>query len=860
MAVDTAAGGEWRRIDALLDQALAQPHATRESWLRHACGEDARLLARLCSLLRQAEAEAAWEVALRAPALWRELEADLDAGVANDEDRTPADGHCGAWRLLREIGHGGMADVFLAEREASGVTLRAAIKRLRPERSGGELERRFLREGRILAQLQDERIARLLDAGVDARGRPWLATEYIEGERIDVHAQRHALGLEARLHMFLDVAEAVLVAHRQLIVHRDLKPANVLVTAQGKVKLLDFGIAKLLQDPGGDGFDPPTRLELRVMTPEYAAPEQLLSQPVGTATDVYQLGLLLFELVTSVRPFPRDGSTPAEFERSVVEQPAPRASSVAKAEDRRRTLRLRRRLQGDLDAILACALEKSPSARYAGVEALAADVRRFLGGRAVHARRVGRARRLRLFLRRHALAASLVALAAISLAGYAVLATLQLRATQREAELNLAVRGYLEDLFRGADPRAMRGPARDAGAVLDAGIERARARFGDQPLLLSELLAIASEIRIGQGDYPVAFRLVEESVMLRRAHGVAGDPRLGFALELKGRAMHYTGRYREAEAPLREAIGLCDARPEAGPCLALASTADLMQSRGDYAEAETLLRRALARAPAGSDSEASLRRDLANVLRDAWRLDEAEASYAQAMRYWTDGGDALHLGLANAQAGLARLRAQQGRGAEARELAERALVALRRHYGDSHPALGVTRHALALGVAVEGDPARARALLDETLARDHPRFAPVNVLRAYAFCDRGWFSLALGDLEGAAADFDEAQANFEHVSGEEHPRLADVMLGRAVLARHRGDAAGAARWLARARDLRERGFGAAHPQTEAIRAWQDWLEGRGVGPRAPAFALEAQRLRWAATHGPGSGAMPATAE
>ena len=834
---------EWQRIDALLVQALAQPESLREQWLLRTCANDVDLLTRLTSLLARSQAESPWEAALRAPGLWNDLESELDA--APPADTGTSDNRCGDWLLLRGIGHGGMGDVFLGEREASGVTLRAAIKRLRPERAGSEIERRFMREGRILAQLQDERIARLLDAGVDAHGRPWLATEYIEGQRIDVYMRRAGLPPEDRLRMFLQVTEAVVVAHRQLIVHRDIKPANVMVTAQGKVKLLDFGIAKLLHDSQGDNLDPPTRLEQRVMTPEYAAPEQLLAQPVGTATDVYQLGLLLFELLTGQRPFAREGTTPAEFERMVVEQPAPRASSVARGADRRATQRLRRQLQGDLDAILCCALEKSPRSRYMGVDAFGDDIRRYLNGHAIRARRAGRWRRARLFIKRHVLAASLVAVAALSLAGYAIMATLQLRSMHREAELNLAVRSYLEDVFRSADPRVVRGRPLDAGILLDAGIERARERFSDQPLLLSELLAIASEIRIGQGDFPMALRLIEEGLTLRRAHGDADDPRLGFALELKGRAMHYTGRYDDAEAPLSEAVTVCEAHPTWGACRALVSFADLQQSRGDYARAEDLLRRALAGTAVGAAAEATLKRELASVLRDAWRLDEAEHLYAESMRYWLSLGDALHLGLATTRVGLARLRAQQGRGAEARELAELALYALQRHYGEAHPAMGVSRHALALAVAVVGDTARAREILDDSIARDHPGYAAVNVLRAYAFGDRGWLSLALGDLDGAEADFEEARVNFTHVSGERHPRLADLYLGQAALAHRRGQSESAAQLLAAARALRQRNLGSQHPLTRSMGAWQTYFDTGDFGPRADLPPFEALRMRWA---------------
>jgi tetratricopeptide (TPR) repeat protein/tRNA A-37 threonylcarbamoyl transferase component Bud32 len=832
----------WQRIDALLDEALQRDEDERAAWLAAQCGDDHDLRQRVLDLLRRAQHEAPWESALQAPELWRELESTLAT-----DGSPPPDARCGTWRLLQPIGRGGMADVFLAERESGGVTLRAAVKRLRPGRHDGEIERRFEREGRILARLQDERIARLLDAGLDADGRAWLATELIEGERIDLYCRRLALDLDARLALFLDVAAAVAVAHRQLIVHRDIKPANVLVTRRGRVKLLDFGIAKLLHDSNdldARPDDPPTRAEIRLMTPEYAAPEQLLSHPVGTATDVYQLGLLLYELLTGVRPFVREGRTPAEFEHAVVNQLPAAPSTVAQAIDARATRRLRRRLHGDLDAVILTTLGKSPDTRYVSVDALISDLERWAGGRAVQARRVGGLRRTQLFVRRHALAVSTALLVVLSLVGYAMLATLQLRALEREAQLNLAVREYLSGLFRGADPRFVRGRALDADAVLVSGLAQARTRFADQPLLLSELLGIGADIRSGQADYATALGLIEEAVRLRRAHSEADDPRLGWALELLGRTLHFSGRYAEAEVPLREAIGICERARTSRICPALASAADLMQSRGDYAQAETLLRRALERIPIDSPVRSDRLRELADVLRDAGRFDEAGSLYREAIADLEARYDELHLSLAAARVGYARLLVMQGDAAPAAQLALQALQAQQQHFPDGHPLFGISRHALAQAQSALGELEAANTNLDQVLARDLRDLPPRNVLLAYAHGDRGWLRLARGDVDGARRDFDAAVESYEAVSGRSHPRLAEVLIGHAVLARLDGERPAAAELLDAARRLRVAAFGSGHPSTRALDAWRDLLQTSGAAPPRWLPFVETQRMRW----------------
>jgi len=283
----------------------------------------------------------------------------------------------GPYRVVRELARGGMGVVYLAERADGQFEQRVALKLMKRGMDSEEIHQRFLAERQILAQLTHPHIARLLDGGVSNEGQPYFAIEYVDGTAITAHCEARQLGVEQRLRLFLDVCDAVRYAHQNLVVHRDLKPSNILVTADGQAKLLDFGIAKLLrQETGETGL---TQTGLRVMTPEYAAPEQVLGEPVTTATDVYALGAVLYELLTGRRAHHLQSRTPTEVERVICEVEPEAPSAVT-------TGALRKRLRGDLDTIALTALKKEPERRYPTVEQLASDVARFLGGLPVTAR------------------------------------------------------------------------------------------------------------------------------------------------------------------------------------------------------------------------------------------------------------------------------------------------------------------------------------------------------------------------------------------------------------------------------------------------------------------------------------------
>jgi tetratricopeptide (TPR) repeat protein/predicted Ser/Thr protein kinase len=420
----------WQRIEPILDAALELPAGERAACLDRACAGDAELRARVEALLA-ADAEASGFLATPVAAQLRAVRnsaPDPAVAAAGGGERI------GPYRVLRELGHGGMGAVYLAERADGQFDRRVALKLIRRGMAADDVLRRFLRERQILARLEHPHIARLLDGGLTEDGQPYFAMEYVEGAPITRYADEHRLSIEERLRLCAGVCDAVGYAHGVGVVHRDLKPANLLVNAAGEVKLLDFGIAKLLE---ADEEAATTGIGLRLMTPGYAAPEQVRGDAITAATDIHGLGVVLYELLTGHHPFRvGPGDTPSRVERRVCGQDPLRPSArvdgssetvTAEAVSHVRRVtpqRLRRRLAGDLDSIVLRALEKEPARRYPSANALAEDLRRHLARLPVHARRGTAAYRIRKFARRNRIGMVMTALAALALGGAAALVIL----------------------------------------------------------------------------------------------------------------------------------------------------------------------------------------------------------------------------------------------------------------------------------------------------------------------------------------------------------------------------------------------------------------------------------------------------
>jgi serine/threonine-protein kinase len=562
---------------------------------------------------------AAWLAALRLehPALAAEVETllanegRLDAlGFLSGEVGAPdaplvpglAGQRLGAYTLERPLGQGGMGTVWLARRSDGRYESTVAVKLLNLALFDAVGAERFRREGTVLARLSHPNIARLLDAGVNAAGQPFLVLEHVEGERIDHYADTHRLPPETRVRLFLDVLAAVAHAHANLIVHRDLKPSNILVAPDGTVKLLDFGIAKLLE--GGPGAEASTLTDVGggALTPEYAAPEQVAGGTVTTATDVYALGVLLYMLLAGRHPTGEGSRTAAEHLKGILEnEPLRLSAAVTGAENRATSLdRLRRLNAGDLDNIVAKALKKRPEERYATIGAFAEDLRRHLNHQPVSARPDSWGYRAAKFARRNRLAVALGILAALALVG-AVARERHLRAlAEAETRKAGAVEEFLLGVFAAADPfappRSRRGDI-TARASLDSGAERVDTAIMGQPELRADLRAAVGRVYATLGSYDKAAAQLRQALEERRALYGPRHPEVAEVMDALGQALAKQGHFTEAESLLRAAVSqrrqLQGSQSQA-TAQSLDHLAELLRERGDFAGAEPLVREALA--------------------------------------------------------------------------------------------------------------------------------------------------------------------------------------------------------------------------------------------------------------------------
>jgi serine/threonine protein kinase/tetratricopeptide (TPR) repeat protein len=499
----------------------------------------------------------------------------------------------GPYRLERELGSGGMGVVWLATRTDGLVQRPVALKLPHGAWRRAGLAERMARERAILASLSHPNIAHLYDAGVTPAGQPYLAIEYVEGTRVDVYCRERQLGTRARLELFAQAAKAVAYAHGKLVVHRDLKPANMLVNVEGQVRLLDFGIAKLLED--GEARETRfTELSGRALTPDYASPEQILGEPLTVAADVYSLGVVLYELLCDQRPYKLQRDSRGALEEAILQADPPLPSDVADA-------RRRASLRGDLDTVVLEALKKIPAERYPTVHALLDDIERHLSSRPVLARRDSGWYRARKFVARNKLAVSAAGAIALALLGGAVVATWQARVALAEKARAQEVQTFIASVFREADPM-MQGGGKALSAVdlLLQAERRLDERADATPALRAEMLAIIGESLFGLQEIPQSARVVEKGL---RVFGSmpAGDPQLGARLHLAlSEAREFQG---DVEAAQVELAATFDALKRAEDARALAVRARLHEAAlgmatDDYALTERASRQAIDEATA----------------------------------------------------------------------------------------------------------------------------------------------------------------------------------------------------------------------------------------------------------------------
>ncbi len=713
--------GRWRKVTGIFEAACAIEPAGRAAYLSEACGGEDAVRVEVESLLAAHEAAGAF---LETPAL------ATDAAVLADALPDPRIGRrFGPFRLVREIARGGMGDVYEAVRDDGQYEQRVAVKLLRMGFDAEFARRRFRAERQILAGLNHPNIARLLDGGAGPDGQPYLVMERIEGLPLLEHCARRGLGVRERIRLFLRVAAAVAFAHQRLIVHRDLKPANILVTAEGQPKLLDFGIARVLEAGAG----PSGEATALLLTPAYASPEQARGEAIGTASDVYSLGMILFELLVGERPYTVDGVAAAEALRRISETPAPKPSAVAR---RRGDERLARTLAGDLDTIVLMALRKEPERRYASVERLAGDLERYLGDRPVRARRDTASYRAAKFFRRHrgsvAAAAAIVAL----LVG-GVAATLW-QARRAERERAIAERRF-DDVKKLA--ATMMFDVHDAIRDLP-GATHAR------QLLVSASLDYLNRLsREAAGDTALESEL---AAAYERVGDVQGNPVFASLGDTAGAERSYRAALR-----IREALGQAFEEARDHHRLGLCANA-----RGDLTTAASEMRKAVELDARGSGPEAQ----------SALATDERMFGYLLAETgHYADGLDAAR----RAVDGFERLEASRG------PLAAQASRLLPGAYGTLAFIAWLSGDLQgAVATQTEAEGLMRRASLAE------PQSAALAEGHAEALYYISEWRAEAGDERAAWAGFDEGRAIFERLASSDPkdtltPRMAAFCLGGA---------------------------------------------------------------------------------
>jgi serine/threonine protein kinase/tetratricopeptide (TPR) repeat protein len=733
----------WQQIEEIFVAALEQPPEDRSPFVVNSCGSDQELANEVQSLLDSSESAG-------------DYFADLadKAGVPSVDDTGPEDlagKVIGSYRLVRLLGRGGMGAVYLAQRDDRQFEMQTALKLLPLGMDSEESRHRFLLERQILARLEHPGIARLLDGGVADDGTPYYVMEHIEGTAIDEYCDENRLTVAQRLELFTQVCIAVQHAHQNLVVHRDLKPSNILVARSGDVKLLDFGIARIIshdQEERGTTFTQ----RASPMTLAYASPEQVRGEAITTATDVYALGVLLYKLLTGKQPYVVPASSPSDAERVICTTEPPPPSTVIRRESKAAsdeatgpvasriaaevrgttTDRLGRELAGDLDTIVLMALRKEPSRRYASVSLLAEDIHRYQQGRTVTARKDSLGYRTSRFVMRNKIAVAvatgfvvlLVALAILAVS-YAVTTAAQSRAIAQEAETTEQVSALLVDLFKTADPSQVFGDTVRVRTLLDQGADKIEATLRDQPEIGAELLGVLGQVYNNLGLYDEEIELREHAVSVLRQTHANGSIELAEAIEGLAWA-HYDRRTFDAAEPLFSEALLVYENMGADPLDAASARQGLavsLRELGQPDSAELLMQQVVVthRRLLGEHDLKTVDAlmNLAFVLRAQDNLDSAELVYQSAISELRVHGDSGARLLSPALNNLAYLYRTQGNYEQAEPLYREA-VQLEQQFGVA-PNVILLLNNLASTLDMQGKAEEAEEVLREALdvAKSH---------------------------------------------------------------------------------------------------------------------------------------------
>jgi serine/threonine-protein kinase len=763
----------WERLQEIFHGAMELPGDERQAFVEAQCGTDPELIARVLAMTEADE---------QSSALLDRSVSDIAATVITTtrESGLPAY-QFGSYRLTGVLGEGGMGVVYLAEREDLGT--RAAVKILRDAWLSPARRERFAAEQRTLAQLEHRSIARLYDSGTLADGTPWFVMEYVEGTPITEYCRANSCTLRERLRLFRQICDAVQFAHRNLVVHRDLKPSNILVRADGSVKLLDFGISKHL-----DALDMPaeqTRTAIRMMTPAYASPEQIRGDPIGTGTDVYSLGVVLYELIVGRLPFDLANRTPAEAEKIILEREAERPSAAARRmaiiAGEQSVPDAGKGEWADIDVLILTAMHKDIARRYPTVYALDQDVERFLSKEPLEARGDSAGYRIGKFVSRHRrpiMAASFALAAVIALV---VFYTIRLTNARNVAIAQTAraerMQGFTLNLLQGGDEEA--GPADSLRVVtlIDRGVQEAQA-LDREPVTQAQLYETLGGLYVKLGKFARADTLLRKSLAQKiRLYG-SDNPEVAQTLLSLGKLMDAQAEYDSADALVTRGLAMMKRHlPSSDPRVWKASvaTGTVLYDKGDYDRAIAILSEAVRLAEAESPGSADLGfalSELANTHFYAGNYAVSDSLNRRALAIDRRLYGNKHPHVADDLMNLGQIQFEMQNFAEAERFDREALVITRAWYGNSHPETASNLTLLGRALVSRKKLDEGAKVLREAVEVQERAYGPVHPRVASALNELGRVAQQQGNLSEAEKDFRRVFDIYRQVYNDKHYTIA----------------------------------------------------------------------------------------
>jgi len=775
----------WEKIQSLFEKALELESSERESYLKSACDDDKELFDEVISLLHADEKQHS-----------------IFAGSAADYiavDDANLDGKIfGNYRAVKQIGSGGMGSVYLAERADGVFEQKVALKIVKPGMNSHEIITRFEEERQILARLQHPNIARLLDGGISELGLPYFTMEYVEGKPITAFCDEKNLTIEQRLELFKKVCEAVLYAHQNLVIHRDIKPNNILVQEDGTVKLLDFGIAKVFEEEEEEKFV--TRTGMRVMTPEYASPEQVRGEPVSTATDIYSLGLILYQLLTGCPPYEVTSTSALEMERIIcLTEPQKPSTMITKifssapdskqkaspdfiSRKRKTTIpKLKKRISGDLDNICLMAIRKEPERRYSSIAQFITDIDSHLNELPVSARKSTAGYRTKKFIQRHKVGVVVATISVILIAIVTTFYTIQLAEerdrAQLEAEKSKKVSEFLAGIFEVSDPEQSKGESITARELLDNGVKRIESELSDQPEVLANMLGVTGNVYKSLGLYDNALVLLQRAYSINDSLLGNNSPETAKSINDLANLNFAMGDYESAIKKFKEAIE---------------------QRKNIYGE-ESL-------------EAAESMNDLAMVLREEGDYDQSEKLLSASLAIRNKLLSSESMEVAQSLNNLALLKEDMGEFEKAKKLLEEALQKKEKIYGKIHPSVTETMGNLAFLLQQMGEYEEASKLFNETVEIDKKLFGDLHPVVSTDLYNLASNTALMGDLNAAEKLYEEVLKLDKELLGEEHPYIALDLNNLAGIYSDKGDYEKAENLYKESLNLNKKIYGSDHPE------------------------------------------------